>query len=78
MSFLEKRNPRATRKSTIRAACWGAIGSFAFTAVYLSYLASTNPLPQDGFFGGFVAFTLVFMTVAGAITGAAMHWQQSC
>jgi uncharacterized oligopeptide transporter (OPT) family protein len=78
MSFLEKRNPRATRKSTIRAACWGAFFSFVLTAAQLSYLGLTTPMPPAGFFGALVVSMLIFMPAVGAITGAAMHWQQSC
>jgi hypothetical protein len=78
VSFLEKRNPRATPRSTIRAACWGGICFFVFTLAFLSYIGFTNPLPSGGFFADFATFMLVFMTVVGAITGAAMHWQQPC
>jgi hypothetical protein len=53
-SFLEKRNPRATRKSTIRAACWGALGFFAFAFAYLSYLFLTQMPMPPGFFAGFL------------------------
>ncbi|MBC7852562.1 MAG: hypothetical protein IAF94_03915 [Pirellulaceae bacterium] len=78
VSFLEKRNPRANRKSTIRAACWGAIGFFVCAVAYLSYICLTQTSMPPGFFPGFAAFMLAGMMVLGAIVGAAMHWQQSC
>jgi hypothetical protein len=68
VSFLEKRNRRATRKSVIRAACLGAGGGFTLAGLKV---AST------GFPGGYLGCMaiLIAMTVVGAIAGAAVEWQ---
>lgn len=66
MGLLEKRNPYATRRSVIRAALFGAAGFFLFSLFML--LRSDFPV------WGWV-FMLSFMTIMGAVTGAAMEWQ---
>jgi hypothetical protein len=66
MGLLEKRNPRATRRSVIRAAILGAAGFFLFSLILL--LLSDFPI------WGWV-FMLLCMTIGGAVTGAAMEWQ---
>ena len=67
MGFLEKRNPRATRTTVIRAAILGAAGFFLFALIMLF---RTNIAPW-----GWVSLMLSFMTVFGAISGAALEWQ---
>lgn len=66
MGLLEKRNPRATRRTVIRAAILGAAGSFLFALIMLFW----TDIGRWGWL-----FMLLFMTVAGAVTGAAMEWQ---
>jgi hypothetical protein len=66
MGFLEKRNPRATRRSVIAWAfgC-GVIGSL------VGLIGGLQPeMPS-----GAVFFFVPWMTVGGAIAGAAIEWQ---
>jgi hypothetical protein len=66
MGLLEKRSPRATRRTVIRSSILGAVGFFAFALIMLL----RTDLPVWGW-----VFMLSFMTVAGAVAGAAMEWQ---
>jgi hypothetical protein len=66
MGLLEKRNPRATRRTVTRAGILGAGWFFLFSLIMLSI--------SDFPFWGWV-FMLAFMTACGAVTGAAMEWQ---
>jgi hypothetical protein len=66
MGLLEKRNPCATGRTVIRAASLGAAGFILFALLLLSR--------SDFGFWGWV-FMLSFMTVSGAVTGAAIEWQ---
>jgi len=66
MGFLDQHNPRATRKTVICAAIVGAGGFFLF-ALFMLLLTD---FPVWGW-----VFMLIFMTVSGAVSGAAMEWQ---
>jgi hypothetical protein len=68
MGLLEKRNPRATRRTVIRASILGAAGNFFFFALIIM-LVRTDFTAWGG------VFMLSFMTMAGAVTGAAVEWQ---
>jgi hypothetical protein len=66
MGLFEKRNPRATRRTVVRAAILGAAGFFLFAIFMLSRM-DVGPWAR--------LFMLSFMTVSGAVTGAAIEWQ---
>jgi hypothetical protein len=68
MGLFEKRNPHASSRTVVRAAFLGAGGFALFTIVMLIWKGFPN--------GGWLCM-LPFMTVFGAITGAAMNWQLS-
>jgi hypothetical protein len=69
MGLLEKRNPRATRRSVILWACGGGIGGFVVALMML--------LRMDG--PPILWFVMLpWMTVASAGIGALMEWQMPC
>jgi hypothetical protein len=72
MGLLEKRNPQATRRTVFRSAILGAVGFFIFALIML--IRSTIIRPDD-FPPWAWVLMLVFMTVGGSVTGAAIEWQ---
>jgi hypothetical protein len=73
MGLFDKYNPHATRRTVIREAIlWSAI-SFLFTLITFFYRSHSSPPVPFGIWGW--VFMLMFMTVCGAVTGAAREWQ---
>ena len=66
MGLLEKRNPRATRRSVI---LWSAGTAIIFFLIGLALWLRTDMPAVSGF------FVLPWMAVWGAVAGGAMEWQ---
>ena len=66
MGLLDKRNPRATRRSVI---AWAVGMAIVFFVIGLVAWLRTDMPPVSGF------FVLPWMTLCGAVAGGAMEWQ---
>jgi hypothetical protein len=66
MGLLEKRNPRATRRSVV---AWASVMAIVFLAIAWALWLRTD-MP---FISAF--FVLPWMALSGALAGGAMEWQ---
>jgi NADH:ubiquinone oxidoreductase subunit 6 (subunit J) len=74
MGFLEKGNPKATRRSVIIAAILGAVGGLLVGIIGMVRIRSREKLEGESL-SYFDIVAVLFMMIGGAIIGAAVEWQ---